>query len=144
MDAHRAENGEFFNVSVEELDRAIQEAESFLAESSPVLQEAGKLKKKRPTNHTLEPSEIVLALHRELRDASRQAFLLDQRIALLQGRIQLAIGENSGIRGVASWKWRDQWTLDKNALKREEPKVFDRFKRDSSSRVFHLEGGSNG
>lgn len=139
LDAQRAPNGEFFNVSAEELNSAIGEAESFLAERAPVLQEATKLQKARPINRTLEPSEETRSLHRELRDALRQAFLLEQKISLLQGRIQLAIGENLGVRGLASWKWREQWKLDQEALKREEPKVFDRFKRLSCARVFRVE-----
>ena len=104
-----------------------------------MVQGATKLQKTRPTNHTVEPTEATRSLHRELRDALRQAFLLEQRIAVLQGHLQLEIGENLGIRGVASWKWREQWKLDQDALKREEPKVFDRFKRLSSTRVFRVE-----
>jgi Meiotically Up-regulated Gene 113 (MUG113) protein len=139
LDPHRAPNGEFFHVSVKELDRAIGEAESFLAESFPVLQEAKKLQKQRPTTHMLDPSESVKALHRELRTAERQAFLLEKRIETLRCRIQVEIGENLGIRGVASWKWREQWMLDQKALKRDEPHVYERFKRLSEFRVFHLE-----
>jgi hypothetical protein len=139
LDAQRAANGEFFNVSAEELDRAIKEAESFLEDRAPVLQEATKLRKRRPINHVLEPSKTTLSLHRELRDVVRQAFLLEQRILLLQCRIQLAIGENLGIRDIASWKWQEQWRLDQEALKREMPKVFDRFKVRLSFRVFRLE-----
>ena len=121
LDARRAPNGEFFNVSADELDRAISEAEAFLAERTPVVQEAMKLQKRRPTNH------------------NRQAFLLEQKIQLLQGQLQLEIGENVGIRAVASWKWREQWKLDQDALKRDEPKIFDRFKRLFSTRVFRVE-----
>jgi hypothetical protein len=139
LDAHRAPNGEFFTVGPKELDRAIEEAESFLAESVPVLQEAKKLQKQRPTSQMLDPSDTLDALHRELRDAERQAFLLEQKIAVLRGRIQVAIGENLGIRGVASWKWREQWTVDEKALKHDAPQVYERFKRLIASRVFRLE-----
>ncbi len=139
LDAQRAPNGEFFNVSADELDLAIREAESFVSERAPVIREATKLQKKRPTNHTLESTETTRSLHRDLRNALRQAFLLEQRIEFLQGQLQLEIGENLGIRGVASWKWREQWKLDQDALKRNEPKVFDRFKRLSSTRVFRVE-----
>ena len=139
LDPYRAPNGEFFNIPAQELDRAIDEAESFLAESSPVLQQAKKLQTRPPTNHLLDPSESVQALHRELRHAEREAFLLEQKIATLRGRIQLEIGENLGIRGIASWKWREQWKLDQDALKRDEPQVYERFKRLAAARVFHLE-----
>src|SRR5262249_40381840 len=139
LDAQRAPNGEFFNVSADELDQTISEAESFLAERAPVVQETTKLQKRRPINHVLDPTDATRALHRELRDALRQAFLLQRKIELLQGRLQLEIGENLGIRGVASWKWREQWKLDQEALKRDEPNIFDRFKRLSSTRVFRME-----
>ena len=64
---------------------------------------------------------------------------LEQKIAALRGKIRLEIGENLGIRGIASWKWREQWQLDQEALKRDAPEVYERFKRLSACRVFHLE-----
>src|SRR5262249_53427632 len=128
-----------FNVSAKERDRAIEEAEAFLADSLPVLQEVERLQKRQPTSRVLDPSEGIKALHSELREAQRQAFFLGQKIVTLRGRIKIAIGESLGIRGIASWKWREQWRLDLDALRREEPKVYEKFKCLSGYREFHLE-----
>jgi hypothetical protein len=141
LDPQRTPNGEFFNVSVKDLDDAIKKAKSCLAESFPVLEEAEKLQKQRPTTRILDPSQSVNALYHELRSAEREAFFLERRIEILRSRIQVEIGENLGIRGVASWKWCEQWKLDQKALKRDAPEVFERFKHLSAFRVFHLERG---
>lgn len=106
-----AENGEFFNVTADELDRAIAAAQSFLAERSLVLQEAAKLKKKPPTTHTLEPSETVLSLYRELRDARREFYLLEDRMKCFRAGCNCRSARTSGYavsrlgRGASDGSW---------------------------------------
>jgi len=139
LDSKRAANGEFFNVTETELDEAIDGAVSFLAESQPLMQESKKLQRRRPSAQILESSETLLSLHRLLRDAERQAFLLQQRIVTLRSRLQVAIGENLGIKGIALWPWREQWRLDEESLKREHPQLCEQYKKLFASRVFQLE-----
>lgn len=142
LDPKRAANGEFFNVSQQELDNAIEEARSFRNEALPALQEAKKLKRKRPTNRIVEPTGEHVLLHRALRDAERQRFLVEQRIAILQSKLQIAIGEDLAIRGIASWKWREQSILDQGLLRKEQPKsFFERYCKVSASRIFRLHEG---
>jgi hypothetical protein len=40
------------------------------------------------------------------------------------------------MKGVASWKWVERWTMDIERLKKEQD---EQYKRDSSARVFRLE-----
>jgi hypothetical protein len=122
---NRAPNGEFFNVTEIDLDRAIDEAKAFISESAPILKECQKLQKKKPCDEVLEASDEALSLHRDLSKATREANLLEQRIALLQGKLEIAIGDNLGIKGVASWKWREQWRLDQTLFQKEHPALFD-------------------
>ena len=134
----RAENGEFFNVTKRQLDKTIEDAESHLTRSLPVIQQAKKLQRLEPNPQTIEPTDNAHTLHKELKEAMRQAFFLEQRIELLQSQLQIAIGDNLGIEGVASWKWRECWRLDVELFKRQEPKLFEKYRRLSACRVFRL------
>lgn len=136
---YRAQNGEFFNVTKAHLDAAILEASEFIAESQPLLEQAQKLRRKKPTTTVLDPSESVLGLHRDLRKALQEASLLERKIELLQTQLQVAIGEHLGFSGVASWKWRETWRLNQTLLKREQPAIYARYRRLSGSRIFLLE-----
>ena len=135
----RAENGEFFNITKQQLDKAIEEAQLFLAESLPVLQKAKEFERQKTMAHMLEPTEEVFLIKRKLKEALRQSYILERQVEVLQGQLQIAIGENLGIKGVASWKWREQWKLNQALFKKEEPKLFEKYCKLSSSRVFRLE-----
>lgn len=139
LDASRAENGEFFNVSKVQLDSAVKAAEEFLAENLPIIHQAAKLQRQKPkTQDVLLPTDAIKTLHRELKEAVGQAFFLEQRIQVLQSKLQIAIGDNIGIDGVASWKWREMMRLNSSLFKKEEPELFKKYQRPSASRVFHL------
>jgi len=139
LEPYRAPNGEFFNVTTSQLDDAVRESIQFVSATEPLLEEAKKLQRKKPTADLLEPSAEILALHRELKAALRQSFLLERKIEALQGKLQVAIGENLGFKGVASWKWRESWILNQALLKREEPELYEQYRERSGSRVFCLE-----
>jgi exonuclease VII large subunit len=139
LDPRRAENGEFFNVSRQELDEAIQQAVTFVSESRPLVQQANRLKKKKPTEAMRQPSEQVRELYRQLREATRQKFLADRRFEMLRTKMQVEIGEDLGITGIASWPWRECWTFDVKLFEKKHKKLYQRFLRNSGSRYFELE-----
>lgn len=139
LDAKRAENGEFFYVTRQDLDDAVNEAVAFINECQPLIREAKKLCRKRPNETMVEPSDEMREIYQQLRKAIREKFLLERHIELLESKVQLAIGENRGMKGVASWKWVDRWTMDIERFKKEHEKLFQEYRRDSSSRTFCLE-----
>jgi hypothetical protein len=139
LDAKRAENGEFFNVTAKELDEAVDRAVAFMGEFQPLLSEAKKLCRKKPNNTMAEPPSEMLNIYRQLRELSRERYLIEQRIAFLETKIQVAIGDNCGMKGVASWKWVDRWTMDIKRFKSEQEALYDKYKRNSSGRKFRLE-----
>ncbi|MGB2633981.1 MAG: GIY-YIG nuclease family protein [Candidatus Acidiferrum sp.] len=139
LDAKRTENGEFFNVTSEELDDAINEAEAFMTEYQPLLGLARKLRRKKPTDAMVDPPDEVRAIYTQLRDAIRESFPLNRRVELLQSKIQVAIGDNRGMNGVASWKWEDRWEMDVQRFRKEQAPLYEKYKRDSGRRVFRLE-----
>ena|SRR5436190_13108665 len=139
LDLDRAENGEFFYVTRQELDEAVDEAIAFVDRCRPLLQEAKKLCRKKPGGTMLDPSDEMLDVYRELREAGRQKFLLERRIEFLEGKVQFVIGENRGIAGIASWEWCDRWTMNIGLFRKEQPKLYEKYKRDSGGRRFRLE-----
>jgi T5orf172 domain len=139
LDQKRTENGEFFNVTPKELDAAVDEAVAFVNESRPLVQGAKKLCRKKPNATMLDPTDEMLDTYRELREAGRELFLLEKRIEFLQSKVQVAIGENCGITGVASWEWVQRWTMNVELFRKQQPKLYEKYKRDSGSRRFCLE-----
>ncbi len=139
LDVHRAENGEYFNVTKPQLDNAVEEAEVFLTANLPIIQQAKKLQHQKPRGTALRlADEEIKALHRDLKEAVRQSFFLAQHIELLQSKLQIAIGDDLGIDGVALWKWRETVTLNSKLFKSEEPELFEKYKRMSATRCFRL------
>ena len=139
LDLKRRENGEFFNVAEDELDAAVNRAEAFTQELQPLFHEAKRLSRKKPTDEMLDPTDHVRDLYRRLQEASREKYLLDRQIELLVSRVKIAIGENRGIEGVASWDWQERSTMDVKRFQKEHPVLYEEYKRDSSCRVFRPE-----
>ncbi|MGC1370778.1 MAG: GIY-YIG nuclease family protein [Candidatus Sulfotelmatobacter sp.] len=140
LDEKRAENGEIFYVTSQELDDAVDKAVAFVEESQPVCREAAKLRRRKPASDTmLEPSSEMLGIYRQIRTLCREKYLIDQQIVFLESKIQVAIRDNSGMMGVASWKWEDRWTMDTVLFKKEQQGLYDAYKRNSGGRKFQLE-----
>src|ERR1035438_1290196 len=122
--AQRASNGEFVNVTQEELDDAVDKAVAFMKEYQPVRSEANGLRRKKPKETIAEPSVEIREIHRQLMEARREQSLLDWRIGLLESRVQVAIGENCGMRGIASWNWVDHWVMKTEMFTEEDKKSY--------------------
>jgi hypothetical protein len=145
LGTRRAENGEFFFVTRPEVDKAFDQAVAFVEEAQDLIENAGRLKKRKPADTMLDVTPEVLSIYKELQARQRESFLVEREIEVLESRMQLAIGENSGIEGIATWKWRDSWTFDLKKFQREEPAdyetLFEKYKRNSGTRYFDLAKG---
>jgi hypothetical protein len=106
-------------VTTQELDAAIDQAVAFMKELLPLLDGVKKLRRKKPDETMIDPSDEMLDIYRQLRKANREKFLLDRRIELLESKIQLVISENRGMTDVASWKWNDCWKMTPPGLRRK-------------------------
>ena len=80
LDPCRAENGEFFNVTAQELDDAVDRAVAFMKELQPLVREAKQLCRKKPNDTMVKPPREMLSNYRELRKLSRERYLIEQRI----------------------------------------------------------------
>jgi hypothetical protein len=138
LEMKRAENGEFFLVKASELDKAIDEGLAFLGKALPVVAQAEELQKKKPKESMRDPSQSDRSLYDELRESQRDLFLLEQKILLLQSQLQVAIGQDLGIKGIASWKWQEATRFNLIVFKEEHPDVYEKYKKVSATRVFRL------
>jgi hypothetical protein len=137
LGAQRAK-GEFFRVSRQELDRAVDESVARVRELLPLVQTASKLRRTKPNERMLAPLDEVRRVALELKVAQDQRWLLDRRIELLASKIQIAIGENCGMDGVASWKWKDHWEMDTKRFEAEHKELYDEYRRNSGARELRL------
>jgi hypothetical protein len=136
LDHARTENPEVFRVTRRELDDAVEQAEAFVDQFGQILREAENLRRTMPRDTLAEPSPEMFDLYRQLRAETRESFFLQKRIEVLQAKIQVAIGHNSGMKGIASWGWFPRFTIDLESFKANHPDLYEKYKRDSSSRKF--------
>jgi Meiotically up-regulated gene 113 len=145
LSAKRAENGEFFFITKQEADAAFDAAVAFVSEAQELIENAAKVRKRKPTGAMLYPTPELVDLYRKLKARERDCFLIEQEILVLQSRMQIVIGENTGIDGLATWKWRDTVTLDLKKLQREEPDTYKalrlRYERTTGTRYFEPADG---
>jgi Meiotically Up-regulated Gene 113 (MUG113) protein len=139
LDTSRAENGEFFHVSAQKLDLAVEDAQAFVEKAQPLIHQAERLRKEKPSNEVLvEPCNEMFQVYQRLRKVRRDRYLIEQEIAFLESKIQVAIGRNAAMREIASWKWTDHWALDIDRFKKEQDALYQQYKRNSGYRRFSL------
>lgn len=138
LDMKRAENGEFFLVKPSELDDAINDGLAFLHKSLPLLKQVEEFKKTKPNEQMREPSKGDRSLYRALRESRKELFLLEQKILILQSQLEVAIGKNLGLKGIASWKWQEAARFNLIVFKEEHPDLYEKYKKSSATRVFRL------
>jgi hypothetical protein len=134
----RRSKGEFFRVSRQDLDKAVDEAAALVHELQPLLQKANELRRTKPAETILDRSDELRQVALELRAAQDQRWLLERRIELLVSRIQIAIGENCGMEGVASWKWKDHWEMDTKRFEADHKELYEEYLRNSGARDLRL------
>jgi hypothetical protein len=139
LDSYRAtKKSEYFHVTTDQLDKAVEDAQLFLAEYLPVIQEVKKLHRQKTTSEMIQSTNEIDEVYHELKRAKREQALLEQHIEFLQGKLQVAIGENAGIGSIASWKWEERMALDLARFRTEEPEVFKRYQKLLGTRYFRL------
>jgi T5orf172 domain len=139
LDSYRAtKKSEYFHVTTDQLDKAIKDAQLFLAEYLPVVEQAKKLHRQKPTAEMIPRTNEIDEIYRDLKKAKQEEALLEQRIELLQGKLQVAIGKNAGIESIASWKWQERFAFDLVRFRTEKPEVFEQYQKSLGTRYFRL------
>jgi hypothetical protein len=130
---------ELFDVTMEEVTEAFEQAIPIVNETQRLLAEADALGKKKPSNDVmLDASQEVLELYEQLRRAWRDEYVLDRHIGRLESKIKLATGDNLGIANVFEWRWRSGGRINIKALRHTREKLYRlllrRFHLDTSHR----------
>lgn len=140
LDEKRAERGEYFNVSEFELDNAIETAIRFLSETLASCDEAKKLQRAKPADTVVDATNEMREIYRRLRGLLSERYLMERQIEFLKSKVKLAIGNNSGMKDVAMWKWCDQQRFDIARFKREHEALYKQYEKNSGHRRFLLDG----
>jgi hypothetical protein len=138
LDAKRGNNGEFFYVTQQELDDAVDKADAFMKQCDQVLPKAKTLCRKKPNDTMEEPSGEILEIYRQLREAVSKEFLLKQHIEFLESKIKVAIGESGGMRSMATWKWEICRKFVEKLFQEEHKELYEQYKRERGGRKFRL------
>jgi hypothetical protein len=140
LDSRRTENGEFFHVTAQELNLAVDDAQAFVDKAQPLIDQAEQLRREKPLNEKLvEPCEQMFQIYQRLRKVRRDRYLIEQEIAFLESTIQVAIGRNAAMREIASWRWTEQCRFDMDRFKKEQDSLYQQYQRISGYRRFSLE-----
>jgi hypothetical protein len=141
LDEKRTENGEFFNVTAQELDDVVGRAVEFMNEFQPLYLQASALRQKPPNDADtmVNASDDMREIYRELRKLRSERYFIEQRVAFRESKIQVAIGDNGGRKGVASWSWVDRWTMDIERFRKGQDALYQQYKRNSGCQVFRLD-----
>ena len=91
-----------------------------------------------PNGTVAEPSGEIPEIYRQLREAVSEQFLLKQHIEFLVSRIQVAIGESSGMKGMATWKWESCLRFDEKLFQEQHGELYEQYKRERGVRKFCL------
>jgi hypothetical protein len=136
LDAKRTGSVEFFWVTAQELDQAIAAAVRFVDAANPLFSDAKKFSKNKPSLEMVDPSEEILEVYKQLREAERKVFMLGKHIEVLESRMKIFIGENSGINGLATWKWKPLAGMNVTKFKKEQKRLYERYLVDRGRREF--------
>jgi Meiotically up-regulated gene 113 len=146
LSAKRAENGEFFYGTRMEIDAAFDHALRFVAVLYPLLADAETYKAQKPSPTLLPATDDLRDTYIQLKAALRERLLLEQKILLLESTLQVVIGGNAGIDGIASWNWIDNWQFDVATFKAKEPNAYEalyaQYKHNAGGRRFCLARGN--
>jgi hypothetical protein len=129
---------EFFSLSSEVLDSAIQEVREYLEDFVQSKRQAEELCLSDDDGTISSPTTEDLALYQSLCKIREEQDSLCVQREFYESKLKLRIGSASALGQLATWKTQIGPRFDQCAFEREMPDVFQAFQRPSRSRVFRL------
>ena len=130
---------EFFHAPLPRIDEAIAKATAFMKELQPLSRKVKSLRRIKQKETMLGPSDEMRQVALRFEEAKNEYWLLERGIELFASRIQAEIGENRGIEGVASWKWKSHPEMNTKRFKRDHPELYEEYAEDLGRRELHIE-----
>ncbi len=129
---------EFFELDADELANAIRDAREFLEEYVPRKREAERLATEESEERLLSPGGTEWELYRQLLETRAAEDYLAFERERVEVELKLAIGTAAGLEHIAAWKTQTRHATDCEALRLQEPEIYERFLRETRSRVFRV------
>ncbi len=132
--AHLRQEGEFFDVSLTEAKDYLEKVH----QTSQVIFDSrlDELADKTPNQDFIEPDASDWELITKISELNAEIAAIELKRDALEVALKLKIGESSGIRNMATWATQIRNTFDSARFREENPGVYERYQRETSSRIF--------
>jgi predicted phage-related endonuclease len=129
---------EFFAVSVAELQRIISEADVYIREYLPTIEQAKDFGAEEPDGSTKKPSNAAVDTHHELLKIEEEMARLEAQREYFVAKIKISMGNASELSGIATWKNVETNRFNSAVFKIEHPDIYEKYLKTSIGRVFKL------
>lgn len=123
-----------YDLSEDELLTAVERARDVLSNHEQVEQ----LKEADVIEEMVDPSESDQQVYEELLKVRQEIQRLQVQKDILEDQLKMAIGERTGITGIATWKGQSTSRIDSKALKEAHPDIAEQYSKTTYSRVLKL------
>ncbi len=132
--AHLRQEGEFFDVSLTEAKDYLEKVH----QTSQVIFDArlDELADVTPNQDLIEPDASDWELINKISELDAEIAAIELKRDALEVALKLKIGESGGIRNMATWATQIRNTFDSARFREENPGVYERYQRETSSRIF--------
>jgi len=129
---------EIFELALDELREAFDDAREFLQDYLPREQEADLLSREQSDGQILIPGERERELYQQLLKIRETEDRLRFERELVESELKLAIGKADGLQGIATWKTSSFRRFDRTAFRLADEEMYERFVRMDLRRTFRL------
>lgn len=132
--AYLRQEGEFFDVSLTEAKDYLEKVH----QTSQVIFDSrlDELADITPNQDLIEPDASDWELITKISELDAEIAAIQLKRDALEVKLKLRIGESAGIKNMASWATQIRNTFDSARFREENPGVYERYQKETSSRVF--------
>ena len=134
----RAENGEFFFIPLSDFDNRVENALQAFEELQNELNTIEKFKNIKNNDIIIEESQEANKIYDELITINLKIKDFKEKQEELENKLRLIIGENEGIKDIATWKTQSREQFDKKRYEEEHPEEYLKYIEVKSSRVLRI------
>ncbi len=134
----RAENGEFFFIPLSKFDNRVENALQAFEKLQNELHQIEDFKNIKNNDTVLDNTQEANEIYNDLINIILNIKDLKEDQEKLENKLRLIIGENEGIKDIATWKTQSREQFDKKRYEEEHPEEYLEYIEVKSSRVLRL------
>lgn len=134
----RAENGEFFFIPLSDFDNRVENALQAFEKLQNELNQIEDFKNIKNNDTVLDDTQEANEIYNDLLNINFKIKDLKEEQEKLENKLRLIIGENQGIKDIATWKTQTREQFDKKRYEEEHPEEYLEYIEVKSSRVLRL------